>query len=442
MTPSLPEHVEPSRSRLWLRRIAWCEPFWIAAVGVILLIPPRFLPAIVQPSVPSLRPLSALVLLFGLLIRRLAYHRLTQRTPIDWPLMILLLWLPVNWWASADGALSWEALSFLLLGVALYLALLNWPPAQQRPHLIAAIILFFGLCTALLAPWVSNLSIDKLFHVPGVEQLLHQLAAQVPGEINPNRIAGILVISLPLAFALLIQAGHLRLWRRGVYAVIALLLALGLILTQSRGAYLAAVIALGTIGIMRWPRWRYALPVVLIIGAIIVARMGIQPLLEMILAGGAINGVDGRLEIWSRALYAINDFPFTGIGIGTFDRVIPVLYPLFSIGPDVQLTHAHNLLLQIALDTGLPGFIAYVALIINTFVLIVQALRRRTSPLMWSLAAGVLGSLLALFIHGIFDAPLWGSKPAFLTWLLIALAMRVGLRAAADTAQPVELSSS
>jgi len=151
--------------------------------------------------------------------------------------------------------------------------------------------------------------------------------------------------------------------------------------------------------------------------------------------------VDGRLEIWSRAFYAVSDFPFTGIGIGTFDRVIPLLYPLFSIGPDVHLTHAHNLLLQVALDTGLPGLIAYLALFINTFVMIFKALRQRSAALDWTLAAGVLGGLVAMFVHGIFDAPLWGSKPAFLPWLMVALAMQVALRVSGDSSasrqQPV-----
>jgi hypothetical protein len=28
--------------RIWLRRIAWLEPFWILAVGAVLLLPQRF----------------------------------------------------------------------------------------------------------------------------------------------------------------------------------------------------------------------------------------------------------------------------------------------------------------------------------------------------------------------------------------------------------------
>ena len=44
----------------------------------------------------------------------------------------------------------------------------------------------------------------------------------------------------------------------------------------------------------------------------------------------------------------IQDFPFSGIGAGTFESVANVLYPFFLAGPDAKIPHAHNLLLQVA----------------------------------------------------------------------------------------------
>lgn len=56
-------------------------------------------------------------------------------------------------------------------------------------------------------------------------------------------------------------------------------------------------------------------------------------------------GLEARVEIWSRAVYAIQDFPFTGCGLGTFRRIVPILYPLFLISSDADIGHAHNLFL-------------------------------------------------------------------------------------------------
>ncbi|MCW5859316.1 MAG: O-antigen ligase family protein [Caldilineales bacterium] len=130
------------------------------------------------------------------------------------------------------------------------------------------------------------------------------------------------------------------------------------------------------------------------------------------------------------------DFPFTGAGIGTFDRVVPILYPLFLSTPGSPVSHAHNLILQVGVDLGLPGLIAWLAVLVNTFLLLAGVLRQRQDALPWALAAGVAGSLGVMLVHGLVDAALWGSKPAFLPWLFVALAVVVSLPPSLRPARP------
>ena len=427
-SPTQPPAAVP---RARFQRVAWCEPFWVAAIGILLLVPPRFLPTALESYFSTGRPWLVLLLLVGWPIRRIAYGRFTRRTPLDWPVLLLILWLPANFWASADHTLSWEAIGYLVLGVAIYFALLNWPPAERRPQLIAWLLIVLGVGLALATPLLTELTISKLFRLQIFDQFFQQVAAQTPGNVNANRVAGALVLIAPLAVALFIRqdwSAHRRWsWLCGMAA----LLMLGVLaMTQSRNAYLALLVAVAVIVMLRWPKLLILLPVLLVITAIAVWLIGPNTFLEAMLSGGALGGLDSRLELWSRALYALSDFPYTGIGIGTFEKVIPALYPLFIIGADVQITHAHNLLLQVGVDLGLPGLVAYLALLINTFFMLAVTLRQRSAALDWTLAAGVIGGLIAMLIHGIFDAPVWGVKPAFLPWLLIALAMQIGLRAA------------
>lgn len=433
MKPSInrwPDRIVPGWRRT-LQRVAWLEPFWVALIGGLLLLPPRFLPEAVQPDLTLYRPALTMLLVLFWPIRWLAYRQLTRRTPLDLPLWLLLLWLPVNYWASADKALSWEAISYLLFGVTAYLALINWPPAQQRPHLIGWTILMLGIGLTLAAPLLSQLALSKLFHLPALDELLQRLHGLVPGEVNVNRIAGTLVLTIPLPVALALRRDwSRRRWLSIGCGLLAVLMSGALILTQSRSAYLATTVAIALIFALRWPKLWYAIPILIVIGVIVTIQIGPRAVLDEVSSGGALNGLEGRLELWSRAIYAISDFPFTGIGVGTFERVIPLLYPLFTIGPDVTITHAHNLLLQVGVDLGLPGLIAYLALFVNVFALIAMTLRRRTAALNWALAAGAAGGLVAMFVHGIFDAAVWGSKPAFLPWLLIALVVQVGLQTA------------
>lgn len=431
MTAAIKQPPAPAASR-WrrtLQRVAWLEPFWVAAIGVMLLVPQRFLPAVIQSQIEVWRASAVVLPLLGGLLRWLAYGRITRRTPLDAPLFLLLAWLPVNYWASVDKSASWEALCPLIVGVALFWALLNWPPATQRPQLIGWSIVLIGVGLAFTAPLFSDLAIGKIFRISALENLQQRLAQSLPGNVNANQIAGVLAVVVPMAAALALRPDGRTHRRAAILAGLATLFMLGMLaLTQSRGAYLATALAVGVVAVLRWRKLWYGVPVLAVAGVIAISVIGLPTVLNAVLSGGAVNGLDGRLEIWSRALYAISDFPFTGIGFGTWNKVIPTLYPLFSIAPDTKLDHAHNLLLQVSLDVGLPGLIAYTAIYLNTFVMLGKAFRQRITALDAALAAGALASLIAMFGHGLVDVPLWNSKPAFLPWLIIALSMQLGLR--------------
>jgi len=54
--------------------------------------------------------------------------------------------------------------------------------------------------------------------------------------------------------------------------------------------------------------------------------------------------------------------------MGAFDTVVNTMYPSLIILADARVTHAHNELLQVAVDLGIPGLVGYVALL-TTFAL-------------------------------------------------------------------------
>jgi hypothetical protein len=46
-----------------------------------------------------------------------------------------------------------------------------------------------------------------------------------------------------------------------------------------------------------------------------------------------------------------------------------------------------------------------------------------------------------MLVNGIFDAPVWGTRPAFMPWLLVALSAQVGLRTAAHVQEQSKRAS-
>ena len=117
----------------------------------------------------------------------------------------------------------------------------------------------------------------------------------------------------------------------------------------------------------------------------------------------------------------IQDFPFTGVGMGSFMEVADALYPFFHYAPE-SIHHAHNLFLQIAVDLGIPGLVAWLVLLLTVLALAVQLYRSggvktengfRRERIASGLGAGVLCSQMALIVHGMTDAVTWGMvRPA------------------------------
>ena len=112
--------------------------------------------------------------------------------------------------------------------------------------------------------------------------------------------------------------------------------------------------------------------------AVLAFALGIPRVVDLAISRSGpemARNVSGRVELWSRALYGIHDFPFTGMGMNVFRKVMPGLYPTYMATPGFDVAHAHNHLLQAALDLGVPGLIAYLALWIGTAALLVRVYR-------------------------------------------------------------------
>jgi putative inorganic carbon (HCO3(-)) transporter len=135
-----------------------------------------------------------------------------------------------------------------------------------------------------------------------------------------------------------------------------------------------------------------------------------------------------RLEVWQRGIMMVQDFPFTGIGIGTFNVMAHLQYPFFIAAPDELVPHAHNNLLEVAVDLGIPGFIAYVALLTGFVICAVRAHRAAADASVRALVAGLAFGMLAHQTFGLTDAFILGTKPGVVMWVFLALVAAMDAR--------------
>lgn len=327
---------------------------------------------------------------------------------------------------------------YLLFGIVCYGVWTLIPALRKRPMwLLWSIAGFGGLLSTIGAPLVRWKPEFRLFYVPFYDSLanLPKLANET---IHANLLAGVLVVVLPVLVGFLVVPGVQRPRLQSLLiAFLALITFIILILTQSRGGYLGVLMSLVILGCLRWPFLGWGV-LLLAISIPLIGRWDeLLSLMDTLSREDSFGGWVDRLDIWTQSAQAMQDFVFTGIGIGTFTLVIPLLYPLRV--PIEGFPHAHNLFLQVGLDLGLPGLIAYLSIIVSCFWMLIHLVRDRSDPLRWSLSIGATSSLTGMLVHGLFDATLWGTKVAFVQWLLFALIVLLHMEQVETNEQPSTL---
>ncbi|PIE79375.1 MAG: hypothetical protein CSA11_12095 [Chloroflexi bacterium] len=394
---------------------------------------------------PSQWVLVLLVIPVLWLLRWAATGHLVPPTPLDGAVLGLLLMVLVSQYATYDTAHSLVKVVGMVYGVAVFYAVVQWV-AQSRSRLWWGVAVLHGLVLGLTG--LSLAVFGWMGTVPGLGGLLARIPERITSlasqSVNPNQVAGILLWLLPLAVLLTVTV----LWRwrclvsdYGVLKVGLLLLGLTgtslvmlvvLALTRSRGALAGMAVTLvfmGLVGLLtKWRKAALVITVVVIGAAVIgVAVVGPEGMIKLLFAPTGVNSenpmgsIDSRLEIWSRAIYGLQDFPFTGMGMNNFRQVVHILYPLFLISPDTDIAHAHNHWLQAGLDLGIPGMIAYMALWLGLAFLLVWWWRHTDDSWLKVLALGFGGCLVAYFVYGLMDTIALGARPGFVFWGMLGL---------------------
>lgn len=136
----------------------------------------------------------------------------------------------------------------------------------------------------------------------------------------------------------------------------------------------------------------------------------------------------GRLDLWRTAARMIQAQPLLGVGPDNFRWV----YGIYA-GLDNWDTryHTNNLYIEWLVNTGILGLLAFLwlswRLALTVYHRLAEALNVQASPVfsdlvIWRL--GLVGSLTAWYVHGIFDN-FYEFTPTYLAfWMIVGLALR------------------
>ena len=404
------------------------------------------LPAVLEDSVPQIASVGLLGLLLAL---PLVHHVVIRREGlwVDRPLRLMLLFLGVLL-VSAVGAVSAAVAAdrivlFIGEGVIVYALMLNVVRTGRTLRRVMATIVFTSAFLACLTVYQSvSGNYHQQFGGLAGRMLEYELVAEKegnlkrdPGEVRmraadrargpldgPNRFAQILLMALPI--------GVYGWWRasgmaRLAFGAATVLVGTAVVLTYSRGAFVAIALMLPVVAV-----WRYVRPLHLagFVVAAALAAMTVAPAYvgriatignslalfgdDAEVADGAIRG---RATEMAAALTVFLEHPVIGVGPGQYARFYSADYhDRFSFRDLPRPRRAHNLFLEMAAETGIVGLTVFVWLL---WVLSSGLLRERRrwlsiDPDKAHIATALFFSVLAyvatgLFLHLAYERYLW-----------------------------------
>lgn len=401
------------------------------------------------PFILFLTPESAYILVVIpvlWVVRWVGSGRFFPPTPANLPLHLLLLMTAVSLFVAVDMKRSLPMGGGLFFGIALYYALVFFGgQSRRRLYLLLVVFLLSGAGVMLLG-LAHPTFLDRL---PIFRSLLSVLPATLlafPGDIdgfNANRLSGTLLWFGPLTWVVAVTRlggdketlpGWLSAVLTPILILLALLMSLALTFLFSRAAQVGFLAVMALLFLLLAWNHRWLFPVALLAllaGGWLLASseeysLRVQQFVLTIsgeTTGGstAVESFAGRTEVWERAYYVIRDFPITGVGMNNFPEVMLTFYPPIAFRNVADITHAHNQMLVVGTDLGIPGMIAYTALILGMGMMLWQAWRRAEKRPEKFLALGLAASLLAYELFGIFDGIGLGEKPAVFFWFLLGL---------------------
>ena len=343
------------------------------------------------------------------LIRWLAKGYLTLRTPSDFGILVLLIMTVFTLVVTSLEEVTEIQVYRLWSGIILFYAIINWTLTYRRLIILIIVFALLAFAFAVMSLFAVNWDYEKLSFIPS--SIYHYFPQFFSDTVHHNVSAGYLVLLLPpLLGILLFSWKQINIYFKLLLIPVSVLTTSVLILTQSWGALLAFAIVFTLLLALCW-RWVWLFALFGVVATAGLAYyIGVHRLLTILSSGVSLGGLEGRIEVWSRAIYMIQDFPVGGVGMGRFMRVADTMYPFFLAEPG-SIPHAHNILLQIAVDLGIPGLIGWLSILIGIMVIAWRVYRQGGDyKKQWfaGLGAGLFLSQIALFIHGMVDAVTWG----------------------------------
>lgn len=368
------------------------------------------------------------------------------KTHLDIPLLTFFLCLTVSASQSVSSAISLNHVYQFMSYVLLYFLITNNVRTKEDRRKIIYALYFSTTLVCIYGIYQYFQGLDNarkvvdLYHSGKYSlEFMMRLHTQKAFStfVFPPALAGFLILVMPLSISVCLTSKARLKW---ICFSFPLLILFCLILTFSKGGWLSGLLSMLVFGFIWLVVIKKVRRVVVIIGLavpiLIFTFLLVFDYLPQATLSGFIGSFAVRSGYWKAIPSMVKDYLLIGSGPGTFGTIYPG-YRLL-LGRETQM--AHNNYLQIFVETGIIGLIAFLWLLARFLKrgigLILEEKTREEKILLLGYFAGVSGFL----IHSLVDFGLY--IPGIAMTIFVFLALMVSPTRAAARDAPTQNASS
>jgi O-antigen ligase len=341
---------------------------------------------------------------------------IVRRTPLDGVLALMLGVFALSTLASGRPlhAPGWPRLWIVAAYFGVYWWLADARAAVRFARwlvLAGAVVAVYGIVQHYTGlDWYRELLGRRRFTRPRIEGA-HAFA--VVGFFR-NYLTYAHVLLVPFAFALVSPVRRIR-------AVVVPLIAVALLFSTARGAWVAAIVML--VGLLATGRRAGA--GLAAIAAVVVLAWALSPgfRAQVIPALTQADTNAGRIAIYAANLDIVHDHPILGLGFGRYQRVAGPYYDRHPLAD--RRSHAHNNFLQIAAESGLVGLAAFTLLFVTALRFGAETVRAAGDPEVRATALGACLAITGFLVGGLTQYTFGDNEVAMAMWVTLAVLMRL-----------------
>jgi O-antigen ligase len=344
--------------------LGWLEPLWI----IVLALP---LPALYSTDtlrIPLVVAISAAAAVGWGLHRGLDQRPLVPVSGAARSMVALVLAMLVSAvFADRVGPAAREAVNFLLFGAIFLIALDRVCARPAQGDAIATCVAVAAAVAGLAA------AVEAVGLAPGRFPLAGTSFYRAAGGFGwPNELAMFFAVSFPLAvYRLRVVDGFAnRMIALGLIGAAGV----GLVSTFSRGSWLAVVLAPGVLLFTGEGRLVLRFWGVLLLGATVADLVTGGALSTRIIDTPADPFVAQRLLLTGAGLLMFQSSPIVGVGPGGFPDALQAFGPQIS-GLFDFVGSAHNGYVHVGAEAGIIGLVAFLYLVIGTWMVLLRGAR-------------------------------------------------------------------